>query len=304
MRKATLSWLLLLIGAFGPIELSARQVCGGTERWAVKGGSDSGVDSVSLQPQSTTLQDLIHLDKVQLPRKGDDDTRLSEETSVYQFSAKLVMFKQEGDSDYHLVISDDGQFTPAGAKSHNPGHSLIAEIPDPNCIPGVQGEPDVHSKFIVPITCARNKMDAKFPDADKSGGDNDGGGVTVTITGVGFFDPAHGQIGRSLNNLEIHPILDIDFGDGQASCFQAPAMPPPPPPEPSLMAKTIPLPAGAPKPAKTIGRWEYKAVTAASADGLLTRVGALGVQRWELVSVAIDPKTKSYIGFLKRMTAR
>lgn len=299
MRKAALSSLLLLFGAFAPIELTA-QPCGGIERWPVKVGTDSGVDSVNLQPQSTTLQDLIHLGQPQLPPQGDDDTRLPEETTVYQFSARLVQFKEEagkGDSDYHLVISDDTlQFTPGGAKSRNPGRSLVAEIPDPNCIAGKQGSPDLQSKFTSAITCARGKMDVKFPDADKSGQFNDTGGVAVTITGVGFFDRPHGQTGRALNSLEIHPILDIDFGDGQASCLQAQ----PASPGDAALAAPTGQSGAAMKAAKLTGRWEYKAVTAATSDDLLKQAGALGAQRWELVSVAVDPRTKSYVGFFKR----
>ena len=30
-------------------------------------------------------------------------------------------------------------------------------------------------------------------------------------TGIGFFDRPHGQTGRALNGLELHPLLDIEF---------------------------------------------------------------------------------------------
>ena len=166
---------------------------------------------------------------------------------------------------------------------------MIAEIPDPGCIPGKQGNPDVPSRFIAAITCARGKMDVKFPGADKTGQFNETGGIPVTVTGVGFFDRSHGQTGRASNNLEIHPILDIKFedgtADGTASCFQA--------------AQVAPTPAGA------LGaKWEYKTVSAPTVDDLVTQVSALGAQRWELVGTLYDPRTKSYVGFLKRAIAQ
>jgi hypothetical protein len=38
--------------------------------------------------------------------------------------------------------------------------------------------------------------------------------VSVTITGVGFFDKPHTACGRSLHNtIEIHPVLKIEFDD-------------------------------------------------------------------------------------------
>lgn len=33
----------------------------------------------------------------------------------------------------------------------------------------------------------------------------------VTVTGVGFFDPIHGQTGVAPNGIELHPLLSIDF---------------------------------------------------------------------------------------------
>jgi hypothetical protein len=33
----------------------------------------------------------------------------------------------------------------------------------------------------------------------------------VTVTGVGFFDFAHGQIGRAPNSTELHPVIRFEF---------------------------------------------------------------------------------------------
>jgi hypothetical protein len=213
--------LVVLLVVFIPCS-SHSQTCGGTERWQVKVGTDSGSGTVQLQSViQTTIQSAIALAQPHLPPQSDNDTRLPEETHVYRFQGHLAQFKQEGnDNDYHLVITDDTlQFTNDSAHDGT-GHSLIAEIPDPNCIPGQKGDPNVPSRFISQITCTRGKMDTKFPSADRTGSFNDAGGIPVTITGIGFYDRPHGQTGRASNNLEIHPILDVDFGDGQTSCFQ------------------------------------------------------------------------------------
>jgi hypothetical protein len=280
------------------------QTCGGTERWQVKVGADSGSDSVRLEPLvQTTLQDAIRLSQPHLPPSSDNDTRLPEERHVYRLSGHLVEFKQEagssGDSDYHLVIADDTlQFT-NDADRHGPGHSLIAEIPDPGCIPGKHGDPDVASRFSDEIACVRAKMDAKFPDANKDGKFFDTGDTPVTITGVGFFDRAHGQTGRARNNLEIHPLLDIDFGDGQPSCLQpaGPPSQPPPPPPPTEESEAQPSLIAGP-------RWEHKSIAASTPEALLAQANALSAQGWELAGVAFDPRTDAYVGFLKRPIKR
>jgi hypothetical protein len=303
LYKAAAPAFLVLFGALTSTGLAA-QTCGGTERWQVKVGTDSGVDAVRLQPVvQTTLQDAIRLPQPHLP--SDNDTRLPEETHVYQLSGHLVEYKQEagskGDSDYHLVITDDTlQFT-NDAQHHRPGHSLIAEIPDPNCIAGRHGDPDVASRFADAIACARAKLDAKFPDAPNDGSFFDTGDTPVTITGIGFFDRPHGQTGRAANNLEIHPILDIDFGDGQPSCFQAaiapPSPPAPPPPPESPESEAQPSLAAGP-------RWEHKSIAASKPEALATQANALSAQGWELAGVAFDPRTDTYVGFLKRPVRR
>ena len=47
------------------------------------------------------------------------------------------------------------------------------------------------------------------------------GDVEVDVTGVGFFDFAHGQVGLAKNCVELHPVLDINFtraGPFEADC--------------------------------------------------------------------------------------
>jgi hypothetical protein len=57
--------------------------------------------------------------------------------------------------------------------------------------------------------------------------------VPVIITGVGFFDFYHGQTGVATNGIELHPVIDIQFGmNGTAT--------------PPSTATPVPLPTGTP----------------------------------------------------------
>jgi len=192
---------------------SGQQVqCGGTERWAVKVGTDSEVGAVTVdQPTAIDLHDLIALPEPTRP--NDNVTRvIPDETHVFVVRAFMLKFKLEAnDSDYHIVVTDDThQFTDTHGNSI--GHSVIAEIPDPNCLEGKDHNFPGTTPFADRITAARALMDSRFPNAAKDGSFNDVG-LPVEITAVGFFDRPHGQIGRAPNNIELHPILRLCFLD-------------------------------------------------------------------------------------------
>jgi len=130
------------------------------------------------------------------------------------------------------------------------------------------------------IISVRQTIDQRFQNADQSGAWNDGAGAPVEITGIGFFDPAHKQTGRAPNNIEIHPILSIQFL-GQPT----PATSPTPTPQPS----------------PTGGQWEYQMISAADATSLLNQANTQGMQGWELAGVVVDTgRPDKYVGFLKR----
>lgn len=192
--------------------------CGGQERWAVKDGTDDSASQVDLSHiQPVSLADLVHIKQPHLP--GDDTTRLSQEMRVVRLNAHLIQWRLEGDQDYHLVLTDDTEnFTPGHGKPT--GHSLVGEIPSPDCLSGSSGEFGTQSPFLnvagnpqLGIAVARSQLDDAFPNSDLTGGWNDGGGARVEIVGVQFFDRPHGQVSRAPNNLEIHPILSINFID-------------------------------------------------------------------------------------------
>ena len=157
----------------------------GTERWAVK----TGTDAAAVQVDTTHVQDSTVTALGAVPRPTDPTTRVpGVETTVYRIRATLTSYKLESDSDLHLVLS-------AGA-----GHTMIGEIPSPHC--------DAGSAFATPIATARAAFDTHLREEDGFVSD----GESVTLTGVGFFDFDHGQRGVAPNAIELHPVLSISFG--------------------------------------------------------------------------------------------
>jgi hypothetical protein len=162
----------------------------GVERWSVKTGTDA--DSSAITLQSTTQTTIAALDALTAPSNLPANNRVAPtEDTVFQVHATLTEFKLEADSDYHLVLSDGS------------GHTMIAEIPDPACVGST-------SVLTGGIQNARNEFDARFTPTTSFQTAN----VAVTIRGVGFFDFLHGQTGVAPNGIELHAVLDVQFGSG------------------------------------------------------------------------------------------
>jgi hypothetical protein len=301
LRYSTL--LLALLGS----SFAAGQ-CGGTERWAVKDGTDPKAQQIDLQnPVDINIPDLLTLPEPQRPPQGDNTIRIvPNEMHLYRVQARLVQWRKEagetGDSDYHLVLADSTlNFTPGRKKPT--GHSFVGEIPDPDCLAGAGGEFGASSPFLpsdpnasLSIRAARQALENQFPDADLQGGWNDAGGIPVEVMGIGFFDFPHGQVGRAPNDLEIHPILSITF-PGQpefATTHNPPAVA-------AASTHTTARTQPATGPQTATGLWEYTIVTAPTAEQLLTSANALGKEGWEMVGVAMDTNRRDrYVGYLKR----
>ncbi len=165
----------------------------GVERWSVKTGTDADAGSITLQ--STTPTTIATLGALAAPATLPSDNRVQPtETTVFRLSATLTEYKLEADSDYHLVLSD-------GA-----GHSMIAEIPDPACV-------GASSPLLTSIQKSRAEFDAKHNATGSFQTAND----PVTVTGTGFFDFLHGQTGVAPNGIELHSVLDLQFGTGSAT---------------------------------------------------------------------------------------
>jgi hypothetical protein len=142
---------------------------------------------VSLVPKSTTIAQLVAL-----PAAGGGASRESPtETTLWELTdVTLSLIKLETDSDYHMVVTD-------GA------HTMIVEVPYPTCTTG--------SAWTCFISRARSEVDAKFSNITSS---PQYPSVTITVRGVGFFDFIHGQDGVAPNGIELHPVLQVCFGQG------------------------------------------------------------------------------------------
>lgn len=205
--------------------------CGATERWFVKVGTDSNAGQVDIaHPIPSSVAELNALPNLRNQvAAGNNKFRLPEETKVYSVQGFLALFKNESDSDYHLVITDSSlTYTPGGpgTAGKETGTSFIAEIPSPDCTAGTVGDPTVHSVFENALHSARQKFEAKFPGGQ---GANQIVNLPVSVTGVAFYDRQHLQTGRAKNGIELHPILDISFDQNPTP---SPQLTPQPAPQP------------------------------------------------------------------------
>jgi hypothetical protein len=172
-------------------------VCGGhcgTERWVVKTLSDAGAAAVSLTAVPKSVSELISLTA---PDTNSDTERISPaEKQAFTVHARLVGYKQEvEDHDFHIVLQD-----------LNTNDTMIVEIPDPQC-DGVcnsivrgqiqQVRADFSNELASPPAPQFVVLDDPQPIVD--------------VTGVGFFDFAHGQTGLAENCLELHPVIAFQF---------------------------------------------------------------------------------------------
>jgi len=158
----------------------------GQERWDVKTGTDALAGTVVMTAKQTTVAELIAF----AAPPPDPPTRVAgePECQLYTIDVTITQAKMETDSDYHLAL-DDGQ-----------GNTMIAEAVSPGCAS--------RSPWLGQIQTARAAVDAAIPGLTDQYQDV---GRAATITGVGFFDRLHGQLGVAKNGIELHPVLDIVF---------------------------------------------------------------------------------------------
>jgi hypothetical protein len=159
----------------------------GRERWAVKTLTDRRAKRVSFTPKATTVRSLRSR---KVPKRRTIRNR-GVESSTYRVRAALIEAKLEGDRDIHLVIAD----------RTNLGKTMIVEFPDTAC-------PEIaRSKRSKAMTSARAAFLAACGTPPRAGFAHLSG--VATITGVGFFDGIHGQVGVARNGIELHPVLRL-----------------------------------------------------------------------------------------------
>jgi len=187
------------------IELAPSEAaCGfhcGTKRWAVKTLTDQDHVRVDFTPQDTTVAKLVSLERpVHLPRSERIEPT---EIATFRVHTYLLGFKWEagGDQDFHIVIADLEQ----------PDKTMIVEIPDPACADVCASDhraeiQNARGNFIAHCgQPSRHFQRLQSP-------------LPVVVTGVGFFDFLHGQIGVADNGIELHPVLGFEFPDDSDQC--------------------------------------------------------------------------------------
>ena len=124
---------------------------------------------------------------------GPDHRVRDEEFHVYRVVGRIVRVKREHDHDIHIVLADPD----------NPRARIVVESDDPD----FRG--NRNSPYRDRLVAARSMFDelVKQSGAQQLTGVH---GTLVRVTGVGFFDMNHLQIGRSRSCLELHPILAIE----------------------------------------------------------------------------------------------
>jgi len=182
MRRISLAAFVFIASA------TAAFACG-TERWAVKTGTDADAGSVVTVAQVAQISDLAALPAPADPNAQPNSRFAPTETSTFMISATLSVIKQEKDEDYHLVI----------ANPNDPSTTMIVESPDPHCAVG--------SVFANQIATVRQTIDNQFGRIRRKRRP----GIPVLVTGVAFFDVVHGQEGVAPNGIELHPLLSIYF---------------------------------------------------------------------------------------------
>jgi hypothetical protein len=177
---------LPLLASQGDYDEEIEANCG-IERWSVKTGTDPTAQGVDLSLASPVS--IGFLSSQPHPTFLPSDSRISPiEITNFEVRGKLILYKLEDDSDYHLVLQDES------------GRTMIAEIPSPSCV-------GPSSPFLSKIATARQQFDSALTATTSFKSST----RQVVVQGVGFFDFDHGQTGEATNSVELHPVLDIKF---------------------------------------------------------------------------------------------
>jgi hypothetical protein len=175
-------------------------LCGGVERWSVKVLTDASASLVNYTPKLTTLDSLVHIatsPNASAPRMAGI------EFQAYTITCKITIKKNEDDSDYHLVLQDSTE-------------TMVGEVPNPVCAVAAS------STHVDEYIAARNWVNMNIGILPNSGVNL----PPLKVTGVAFVDVPHGQTGAAPNQMEIHPILNIQLASSNGINDQNNGIPP------------------------------------------------------------------------------
>ena len=160
----------------------------GVERWFVKTLADD--DATSVDVNTATPASIRELNGFATHCSDLPERRaFPEEFRAYEVVGRITFVAHEDDRDYHIALEDPT----------SPGFTVVSELPDALCAGAV----------ISPHFASLSAADAMFQILLNNRALSSLVGTTVRVRGVGFFDFAHGQRGRSQNCIELHPILEI-----------------------------------------------------------------------------------------------
>ena len=161
-------------------------------RGEVKGLRDAGASHIRFDPPiDTSIAALNGLPSHCGPTR--DHRVREEEFQVYRVVGTIRAVKRAPDHDVHIILDDPD----------NPDLHVIVELPDPN------SRGSAKSPYRDKLAHAMHMFENLLEETGARQW-NELRGVRVRVTGVGFFDLSHFQVGRSRSCIELHPVLAIE----------------------------------------------------------------------------------------------
>ncbi len=185
MKILTLTILIYIFNC----QANIAQNCG-VERWNIKTLTDKDTGLIDF---NKFVKSTVH-DQNQLAIPESRTTRLKSETIIYSIDCFIVGYKKDlNDKDIHIIIEDT-----------NTDETMVIEIPSYECFEIQKSSRNELFKQLQEWFSSNvGQPRSKFEFLETH--------IPVTITGVGFFDSHHGQIGMAGNGREIHPVLSIQL---------------------------------------------------------------------------------------------
>jgi hypothetical protein len=144
--------------------------------------------AVTVPPQAAAA-----INALPMPHPTPRTRNTAYERRAWRVKAQIVQFKLEDDSDIHLILYWAGRY-------------MIAEMPLAACLPST-----TRDRRAIVATRAAFVRRCGFPTSDRQPL-----GAVAVVSGVDFWDAAHGQTGAARNYAELHPVTALRIVEGCA----------------------------------------------------------------------------------------